>query len=76
MSLTRLVHRSSSTGQAALMFVLPHGGQNLARRNAWASMATDVARARARTEAADAMTRAAAEHAAAVRAVTVQAATA
>jgi hypothetical protein len=55
MSLTRLVHRSTSTGQAALMFLLPHGGQHLARRNAWASMASDVARARARNEAAAAM---------------------
>jgi hypothetical protein len=51
MSVTRLVHRATSTGQAALLFVLPHGGQNLARRNAWASMSVDAARARARREA-------------------------
>jgi hypothetical protein len=60
MSPTRLLHRSTSTSQAALLFLLPHGGQHLARRNAWASMATDVARASARTEAAAALSMAAA----------------
>jgi hypothetical protein len=60
MSLTRLAHRSTSTGQAALLLLLPHGGQQLARRNAWASMAADVARAKARSDAAVAMTVAAA----------------
>jgi hypothetical protein len=56
MSVARLVHRSTSTGQAALLFLLPQGGQHVARRNAWASMATDVARATARSEAAAALT--------------------
>jgi hypothetical protein len=64
MSLTRLVHRATSTSQSTLLFVLPHGGQNLARRNAWASMSVDVTRARARREAAAALTVAAASHAA------------
>ena len=64
MSLNHLVHRATSTGQATLLFVLPHGGQNLARRNAWASMSVDATRARARREAAAALTVAAASHAA------------
>jgi hypothetical protein len=64
MSLLRLAHRATSTGQSALLLLLPHGGQNLARRNAWASMSVDVARARARHEAAEALTVAAASHAA------------
>ena len=59
MSVTRLVHRTTSSSQAALLFLLPHGGQNLARRNAWASMSVDAARARARREAAAALTAAA-----------------
>jgi hypothetical protein len=67
MSLTRLIHRTASTSQAALLFVLPHGGQNLARRNAWASMSVDAARARARRDAAAAMTRAVAARTAAAQ---------
>jgi hypothetical protein len=55
MSVTRLVHRATSTGQSALLLLLPHGGQNLARRNAWASVSVDAGRARARREAAAAM---------------------
>ena len=65
MSVTRLVRRTTSTGQAALLFLLPHGGQNLARRNAWTSMSVDAARARARREAAAAFGSAAAQVAAA-----------
>jgi hypothetical protein len=64
MSLTRLNSRAGSTRQATLLFLLPHGGQNLARRNAWASMSVDATRARARSEAAAALTVAAASHAA------------
>jgi hypothetical protein len=64
MSVTRLIHRATSTSQSTLLFVLPHGGQNLARRNAWASMSVDAGRARARREAAAALTLAAASHAA------------
>jgi hypothetical protein len=63
MSLFRLAHRATSTGQSTLLLLLPHGGQNLARRNAWASMSVDAGRARARREAAAAMTLAAAAHA-------------
>ena len=64
MSPTRLLHRATSTSQSTLLFLLPHGGQNLARRNAWASMSVDASRARARSEAAAALTVAAASHAA------------
>jgi hypothetical protein len=45
------VRRTSRTAQQLVLLALPHGGQQLARRNAWASMATDSARARARREA-------------------------
>ena len=58
MSVTHLVRRTTSHSKAAFLMVLPHGGQELARRNAWASMAADVARARARREADVAMDRA------------------
>jgi hypothetical protein len=64
MSLTRVTHRATAVGQSALLLLLPHGGQNLARRNAWASMSVDATRARARREAAAALTVAAASHAA------------
>ena len=46
--------------QALLLFALPHGGQLRARRNAWAGMAADAARARATREAAAALAVAAA----------------
>ncbi|GAC1440731.1 MAG: hypothetical protein NVSMB55_06440 [Mycobacteriales bacterium] len=62
MTVTGFVHRSTSAAQSALLFLLPHGGQNLARRNAWVSMSADAARARSRREAAVAMSRAVAEH--------------
>ena len=62
MTATRFIHRSTSTAQSALLFLLPHGGQNLARRNAWVSMSADAARARSRREAALAMSRAVARH--------------
>jgi hypothetical protein len=64
MSLTRVTHRATAVSQSALLLLLPHGGQNLARRNAWASMSVDATRARARREAAAALTVAAASHAA------------
>jgi hypothetical protein len=38
-----------------VLAVAPQGGQQLARRNAWAAMATDAGRARARREASLAM---------------------
>lgn len=37
--------------QRAVLTALPHGGQRVARRNAWASMSADAAMARARREA-------------------------
>lgn len=58
MSVTSFVRRTSSTGQAAFLLLLPNGGQNLARRNAWGSMSVDATRARARREAAQAMAQA------------------
>ena len=59
---TRFVRSSRRTAQAAVLFLLPHGGQSLARRNAWASMSADAVRARGRREAAAALTLAAARH--------------
>lgn len=38
-------------GQAAVMAALPHGGQRIARRNAWAGTSADSARGRAQREA-------------------------
>jgi hypothetical protein len=46
--------------QAAVLAVAPHGGQLTSRRNAWAGMSTDAARARARREADIALAAAAA----------------
>ena len=55
MSLLGPVRRTSRTAQQLALLVSPHGGQQAARRNAWASMAADSARARARREADAAM---------------------
>ena len=49
------VRRTAAVSQQLLMAALPHGGQRVARRNAWASMAADAALTRARREAAEAM---------------------
>lgn len=62
MSVTRLVQRSTSTAQSAVLVLLPHGGQNLARRNAWVALSAGVARARSRDEADAAMSRAVTRH--------------
>ncbi|GAC1322806.1 MAG: hypothetical protein NVSMB13_01790 [Mycobacteriales bacterium] len=43
------------TLQALYLTVVPHGGQHVARRNAWGAMASDNARMRARREAAAAI---------------------
>jgi hypothetical protein len=56
MSLHSAVRRTSRTVQQLTLLALPHGGQQAARRNAWASMAADSTRARARREADLAMT--------------------
>jgi hypothetical protein len=47
-----------ATAQALVLTALPHGGQRSARRNAWASMASDASRARGRREAETAMSEA------------------
>lgn len=41
--------------RVVVLAVLPHGGQQTARRNAWAGMAADAQRSRARRDAAAAM---------------------
>jgi hypothetical protein len=51
------------SAQALLLALAPHGGQQTARRNAWAAMSVDAARARARREAAAAVNAAATRHA-------------
>jgi hypothetical protein len=52
--------RTASQIQGLALAVLPHGGQHAARKNAWAAMSEGSARARMRTEADAAMSRAAA----------------
>lgn len=47
--------RVPSTVQDLLLTTLPAGGQRTARRNAWAGMSANAARARARREAAEAL---------------------
>jgi hypothetical protein len=54
---------TTRTLEGLLLLALPHGGQQAARRNAWAGMAADSALARARREADAAMDRAVAAHA-------------
>jgi hypothetical protein len=46
------------TVQSLTLFALPHGGQRVARRNAWASMSAESAWARSRRVAELAMQRA------------------
>ena len=50
--------------QDLVLAALPHGGQRVARRNAWAGMSADAARGRARREAQDALSAAAGRSAA------------
>ena len=45
--------------QSLVLTAVPHGGQRLARRNAWSAMSDDAVHARARRDAEQAMTRAA-----------------
>ncbi len=47
--------RTALNVQSLVLAVVPHGGQRSARRNAWASMSSDAARARSRREADRAM---------------------
>ena len=56
MTLPGTVRRIPRTLEGLALFALPHGGQQAARRNAWASMAEDATRARARREADAALT--------------------
>ena len=49
------IARAASVTTTVLLTALPHGGQRTARRNAWASMSTDAARARGRRDADAAM---------------------
>jgi hypothetical protein len=50
--------RIATTAESVALTLLPHGGQRSARKNAWASMSQDSARARGRRDADDAMARA------------------
>lgn len=50
------------TVQSLALLAVPHGGQRMARRNAWASMSAEAAWARSRREAELAMQRALATH--------------
>jgi hypothetical protein len=50
------------TVQSLALLALPHGGQRVARQNAWASMSTDATWARTRLEAFVAMNRAISAH--------------
>ena len=50
-SLAAPVTTGLALGQTLLMVLLPHGGQLSSRRNAWAGLAADASRARARREA-------------------------
>lgn len=56
-TLSRLA-RSATGLQGLALALLPHGGQRLARRNAWAAMSSDAALARGRREAEQALTHA------------------
>jgi len=47
--------RTTSRLQSLALLVLPHGGQAVARRNAWAGMSADAAIARERRQAESAL---------------------
>ncbi len=53
------IARAASLTTTILLTALPHGGQRTARRNAWASMSTDAARAPRRREAGAALAKSA-----------------
>ena len=46
-----VVRHAARSAQGLLLLALPHGGQQVARRNAWAGMVADTQRSRARREA-------------------------
>jgi hypothetical protein len=50
--------RFTTSAESVALMLLPHGGQRSARKNAWASMSEDSARARGRRDADAAMARA------------------
>ena len=52
---SRLLRTARTTSQGLILLAFPHGGQHAARRNAWASMSGDSARARGRREATTAL---------------------
>ena len=47
----RMIRTGASFGCEVLLAALPHGGQQGARRNAWAAMVDDHARSKMRREA-------------------------
>ncbi|MDT7573469.1 MAG: hypothetical protein QOE05_3643 [Actinomycetota bacterium] len=53
-----IVRPMARTVQSLALFALPHGGQRVARRNAWASMSAEATWARSRREAELALQRA------------------
>ena len=55
MPLTTPLPRTASRLQALLLLAVPHGGQAVARRNAWAGMSADAARGRERRQAEHAL---------------------
>ena len=52
------VRPMARTVQSLALFALPHGGQRVARRNAWVSMSSETAWAKSRREAELALHRA------------------
>ena len=55
MRLTTPLPRTASRVQSLLMLAVPHGGQAVARRNAWAGMSAAAARSRERSQAESAL---------------------
>ena len=49
--MSHLLLRARTISGAALLLAVPHGGQRVARRNAWAGVAEGLDRARAHREA-------------------------
>ena len=49
--MTHLLVRARTVSGAALLLAVPHGGQRVARRNAWDGLTEGAGRSRARQEA-------------------------